>query len=171
MARVRCHVAVFQNSTPHRHDTAISSHLGENWKVRTLDALVRIATRSRLASRWTKRQGVNEGNKASHRPSGEAPLNPAAVRFQSRGPEPSSPFPTTAEPRAPVNTTPFEARQSEMKPAGTASSRGANSGGDVLFVPGETRQRKPSPVRSAKSSPLTPKKTRVAPALVANAPG
>src|SRR5882724_337559 len=114
---------------------------------------------------------MKEGNKTSHWPFGETPFNPSAVGFQSRWPAPSSSLPITAEPRAPVSTTEFEARQSEMNPAGTASSSGDNSGGDVLFVAGETRQRKQPPARSANSSPLAAKQTRVAQALVARAPG
>ena len=87
---------------------------------------------------------MNEGTKASHTPSGDAPLNPVTVRFQSYRPMPSSLLPITAEPRGPFSTKAFEATHSDSKSSGNASSSGDNSGGDAVFVPGEMRQRKQS---------------------------
>ena len=137
-------------------------------EVRTFDALVRIATRSNPGRRWTNSM---RRERAKHRqPSGRPAkrhYNPHTVVAIRAVPSPIRSDCTSAEPRAPVSTTPLETRQSEAKPSGNASSSGVNSGGDSAFVAGETRQRKQPPRRSAKSSPLAAKATRVSQALVA----
>src|SRR6185369_12700900 len=112
-----------------------------------------------------------ERNIASQRPSGEAPFNPSTVRFQALGRAPNCSRPINADPRAPLITTPLETGVSETKSEVTASSRGSNFGGEVRFGPGETRQRKPAPRRSAKSSSSVANLTRVFPPLVTSRPG
>src|ERR1043165_3681230 len=111
------------------------------------------------------------GCMASQRPSGETVLPPHTVGRQARGPPPNSPVLSTAEPCVLFITRPLESRERLLKPSGTARSRGFSSGTDAALVAGETRQRKPPPPRSAKSSPLAAKQTRVAQALVSRAPG